>query len=382
MSVSALSSRRPGRVVRTRATRVAGAGAAASLLALVCAASALAAAPIDLGAAESYSVLATTLTSNGPTAMSDDVGTSPATALAGDTAPIVLGQTHLGDAQAATAKAALDVAYGNAVLLPSTDALPADLAGQSFGPGVYNATAAIGFTAGGVLTLTGDRNAVFVFQIGAALSVGAGARVNLEGGADACNVFWAVGGAATIGATANFAGTVMSDASVGLGASSRVDGRVMSRGPVTLSANAIRTACTQTIEVPGPAGPAGPAGATGLTGPAGPAGVGGADGERGARGLDGPQGATGATGLDGQIGATGLAGLAGDGAGWPDRRDGSRGSRGGDGAGWPDRRDGLAGLAGRRGWMARSARRVSRVSRGRRGWMARSARRVSRAVTV
>ncbi len=136
----------------------------------------------------------------------------------------------------------------------------------------------------------------------------------LTGGADACNVFWAVGGAATIGATANFAGTLMANTSIGIGAGSRVDGRVLSRGPATLASNAIRTACTETVVVPGPAGPAGPAGApgpTGPTGPAGPAGTSGAQGATGPAGVQGPTGATGFTGLTGLTGLMGAPGLMG-----------------------------------------------------------------------
>ena len=53
-----------------------------------------------MGNAHDYSVLASTLTSNGATAMSDNLGVWPAATVAGDTAPIVLGETHLGDTQA------------------------------------------------------------------------------------------------------------------------------------------------------------------------------------------------------------------------------------------------------------------------------------------
>src|SRR5687767_407277 len=200
MSAIEFSFRRLARV-RTRAARALAGALSSSLVALVCASSALAVEPVEMGDAHDYSVLATTLTSNGPTAMSDNLGVWPGTTFAGDTPPIVLGEQHLGDAEAQAAAASLDLAYGDAVLRPSTDALPANLAGATLNPGVYDTAGAMGFTASGVLTLDaqGDPDAVFILQIGAALTVGASAEVHLVGGAQACNVFWAVGGATSIG---------------------------------------------------------------------------------------------------------------------------------------------------------------------------------------
>jgi len=298
----------------------------ASLLTLALAVPAVGAEPVDLGAAATYSVLAPSLTSNGPTAMSEDLGST--VAVAGDAAPIVLGQTRIGG-PAAPAQADLDLAYGDAVLRPGVPFGVADLAGATLTPGVYYSTAAMGFTAGGTLTLDGggDPDAVFILQIGGALSVGASAQVALIGDADPCNVFWAVNGATTIGATSRFAGTVMADLGITVGAGSRVDGRLLAdKAAITLASTAVRTACAETVLVPGPVGPAGPVGPPGadgsdgsdgtdglpgVTGPAGPAGPAGDDGAVGPTGSMGPAGPTGFTGLTGPIGPTGLIGLMG-----------------------------------------------------------------------
>jgi hypothetical protein len=311
----------PSHVPRGRPRRGLAGAASASLLALALAAPAVAAEPVDLGAAGTYSVLAPSLTSNGPTAMSEDLGSS--VAVAGDAAPIVLGQTRIG-AGAAPAQADLDLAYGDAVLRPGVPFAVADLAGATLTPGVYYSTAAMGFTAGGTLTLDGggDPDAVFILQIGGALTVGASAQVALVGDADPCNVFWAVNGATTIGATSRFAGTVMADLGITVGAGSRVDGRLLAdTAAITLASTAVRTACAATVVVPGPAGPAGPTG---------PAGVDGADGADGATGPAGPAGAAGPTGLTGPIGPTGLIGLMG-----PVGAAGSPGPRGLDGLAGP-----------------------------------------------
>jgi uncharacterized repeat protein (TIGR01451 family) len=306
----------------SRQARVLTGALSASLLALVFAGSARAVEPVDMGDAHDHSVVAAAVTSTGATAMSDNLAsTAP---VAGT--PIVLGQSHIGSA-AEPAKASMNVAYGDAQLRPSTNALPANLAGASFGPGVYTATGAMGFTASGVLTLTGDENAVFIFQIGAALTVGASAEVKLQGGASPCNVFWQVNGAITIGASSKLAGTLMAAADITVGAGSRVDGRLLSQGAVTLDSNAIRTACTETELV---AGPPGPAGADGARGPQG------IPGEIGADGADGADGANGADGLDGLQGAAGIQGIAGTtGAAGADGRTGADGPPGADGAPTP-----------------------------------------------
>jgi uncharacterized repeat protein (TIGR01451 family) len=297
VSIADLSHGRRSDAAR-RMIRAAAAALTASLLALAVAASARAIEPVAMGVAHDYSVLGAAVTSTGATAMSDDLGSTAAVA----GTPIVLGLTHIGTA-ADAAKAGMNLAYGDALLRPSTGALPANLGGASVGPGVYNAPGAMGFTAGTAMTLTGDQNAVFIFQIGGALSIGAGAQVNLVGGARPCNVFWQVNGATTIGASSKFAGTVMASSDITVGADTRVDGRVLSTGAITLASNAIRTACTTTVLVAGPAGPAGPTGVQGIqgaTGPAGPAGVTGVTGAAGSTGL------TGTSGLPGPVGPAGV----------------------------------------------------------------------------
>jgi uncharacterized repeat protein (TIGR01451 family) len=328
----------------------------AAVLALWFVGAASAAEPVDMGSAHDYSVFANTLTSNGPTAMSDNLGVSPGATFGGDTAPIVLGETHLGDSAAAAAASSFDHAYGDAVVRPSAGTAPADLAGASLDPGVYNATGATGFTAGGVLTLDahGDRNAVFIFQVGGALTVGANAEVKLVGEADACNVFWAVGAAAGLGANSKFAGTLLvPSGAVTIGAGSRVDGRVMGGGAVTLSGNAIRTACSETIVVPGPEGPRGPAGADGVAGVQGIQGDVGADGRAGNDGLDGADGLDGTNGIDGLQGSTGAAGTDGtagiDGLDGTNGHDGAAGATGATGFTGPIGLTGPTGLTGSEG---------------------------------
>ena len=116
-------------------------------------------------------------------------------------------------------------AYNALAALPAgPNAGAGHLGGLTLAPGVYTASPSGTGTfdiVGSDLTLDakGDPNAVFIFQIGAALTVGApGAprSVILINGAQAKNVFWQVGSAATIngGGGGTMVGSILSNAGV------------------------------------------------------------------------------------------------------------------------------------------------------------------------
>ncbi|CAN5794956.1 hypothetical protein BH23ACT4_BH23ACT4_00400 [soil metagenome] len=74
-----------------------------------------------------------------------------------------------------------------------------------------------------------DPNSVFIIQIVGALGTTATvSSVSLINGAQACNVFWAVSAAVTMGAGASFAGNVMATGEITTGAGVTVDGRLLS----------------------------------------------------------------------------------------------------------------------------------------------------------
>ncbi len=121
---------------------------------------------------------------------------------------------------------------------------PANLAGITLFPGVYTAPAGSYAIQGGNLTLDaqGNANAVWVFQMATTLTVGGpGAgfpqSIILANGAQAKNVFWQVGSAATInaGGGGTMVGTIISQAgaafsTVGSVTPVTLDGRVLSLG--------------------------------------------------------------------------------------------------------------------------------------------------------
>ena len=94
-------------------------------------------------------------------------------------------------------------AYNAMVALPPGANPGANLGGLTLAPGVYTAPGGSFLLTGSDLTLDaqGDANAVWVFQMATSLTVGAAGaprNVTLINGAQAQNVFWQVGSAATI----------------------------------------------------------------------------------------------------------------------------------------------------------------------------------------
>ena len=194
-------------------------------------------APVGLGTAGAYAVLGTTVTNGGATVLNGYLGSS--SPIAGPELPTVNGQTHVGDSSDVQAQTDLGLAYDAARGLTHTATFSGDQNGLTLLPGVYYAGAAIAVT--GTMTLNGggDPNAVFVFQVEAALNTGASSAIVLTNGAKASNVFWQVLGAANTGAGSSFAGTIMASGAITLGAGASVYGRALSLAAITLAANTV-----------------------------------------------------------------------------------------------------------------------------------------------
>ena len=197
-------------------------------------------APVGLGTAESFAILAgTTVTNTGtPTVISGDVGVSPGSAVDGFLPGVVNnGEIHAADAVAASAQADLTIAFDDAAgRLPVKSGI-IDLTGRKFPSGVYSG-GEVGLT--GTVTLVGDSSSVFIFQAASTLITGSGSRVVLEGDINPCNVFWQVGSSATLGSGSQFVGTVLALTSITAESAATVEGRLLARnGAVTLDANVI-----------------------------------------------------------------------------------------------------------------------------------------------
>jgi hypothetical protein len=200
-------------------------------------------APVALGSAGNYAVLAgSTITSSGLTVVNGDLGLSPGTSLSGFPPGTVIGTKHIADPAAAAAKADLTIAYNDAAGRSTAPiSVAGNLGGQTLTPGLYKSASSLAISSGD-LTLDGqgDINAVFIFQMGTTLVTTSGRQVILIGGAQAANVFWQVGTSATIGSGSGMKGTILANQSISFAAGATLAGRALARiGGVTLIGDAI-----------------------------------------------------------------------------------------------------------------------------------------------
>ncbi|MCU1521715.1 MAG: hypothetical protein JWN19_2100, partial [Arthrobacter sp.] len=215
-------------------------GVFALALTLVWQSPAFAAAPVNLGTAGSFSVLAgATVTNTGLTTLEGDLGVSPGTATTGFPPGIVGGTVHAADATALGAQSDLTAAYDEAADLALTASVSGDLVGRTLPAGVYKSTGPLAVS--GSLTLDGQGNpdSVFIFQIASTLTTATSSNIILTNNAQACNVYWQVGSSATLGTASSFTGTVLALRSITVTTGARVEGRVLARnGQVSLDTNA------------------------------------------------------------------------------------------------------------------------------------------------
>jgi hypothetical protein len=229
-----------------------------------------AATTVQLGTATPFAVLGGSAVTDVPTSsILGDVGLSPAAGsnITGLTQAEVTGTIYSTDgtgpagnvnnpALLTQAKNDLTTAYVAAAGQPPTTTFLAgdnQLGGQTLTPGVYafGHAASANITAASPLVLNGegDTNAVFVFQASSDLVTASNSVVQLENGAQACNVFWQVGSSATLNSASTFVGTIMALTSATLTPGVTVHGRVLARnGAVSLDADTIDapTSCAVT----------------------------------------------------------------------------------------------------------------------------------------
>jgi hypothetical protein len=161
--------------------------------------------------------------------------------LEGTTATLAIATTALSEAQ---------TAYTTLQGLPSTGVLAGEVGGATIYPGVYTNASTVGITNGDLtLDAQGDPNAYWVFQIGSSLTVGEAGQprsVILAHGAQASNVFWAVGSGATINGAGGgtMVGTIISMAgievsTVGNAAITKINGRLLALTASTTLVNTV-----------------------------------------------------------------------------------------------------------------------------------------------
>ncbi len=211
--------------------------------------------------ADSFAVLAgDTITNTGPTTITGDLGLHPGTAVTG--APVVFGAMNVTNQAALDAKNALRSAYVDAQGRSGATLIPGGaLGGLTLGPGLYKHGTAglqsLGIASGETLVLNGSADDVWIFQTDSTLIAETGTTVRFQGGAQACNVFWQVGSAATLRAGSKFVGTVMAHDDITLETGATVlDGRLLAgaqangAGALVLDTNTITRSDCATVVPP------------------------------------------------------------------------------------------------------------------------------------
>jgi uncharacterized protein with beta-barrel porin domain len=208
-----------------------------------------------LGTAAIYGVLAgSTITNTGPTVINGGLGLSPGAACTGFIFTVnpscsnplgagsVTGPINVANALAVQAQSDNTIAFLNLASRPPTANLTGqDLGGLTLGPGVYRFDSSAQLTGNLTLNGLGNPNAVFIFQIGSALTTASASSVSLINGAQGANVFWQVGSSATLGTTTSFVGDILALTSITLtnGATINCGDALAQTGAVTLDTNVI-----------------------------------------------------------------------------------------------------------------------------------------------
>lgn len=215
--------------------------------------------PVNLGTAANYAILAKTGISTVPdSAITGDIGVSPieAAAITGfsltadatnvfATSPQITGNVYAADYAAptgenlTTAVGDMETAYTDAAgrAINYTNVFTGDLSGQTLTTGVYKWDNDVLINSD--LTLAGDANDVFIFQIDKGITQASDTKVILAGGVQAKNIFWQVSETVSIGTGAHFEGIVLAKTNIALESQASINGRLLTQTAATLIQNTI-----------------------------------------------------------------------------------------------------------------------------------------------
>jgi len=219
-------------------------------------------APVNLGTAGNFAILAKSGISTVPTsAITGDIGVSPigSTALTGfslsvdasgqfATSPQVTGHVYASDyavptpVNLTTAISDMQTAYTDAAgrTTPDFTELGAgQIGGLTLAPGLYKWGTDVLISSD--VTINGSATDVWIFQIAGKLIQANGTRVFLSGGALAKNIFWQSAGDVSLGTTAHSEGIVLCQTAISLATGASINGRLLAQTAVTLDGSTVAT---------------------------------------------------------------------------------------------------------------------------------------------
>ncbi len=238
-----------------------GAGDTATYTVTVTVSAAKGPAPVNLGTAGNFVILAkSAVSTTGTTAVVGDIGVSPSAAsyitgfslIADSTntfsrSSLVTGKIFAANYATPTpavmtaAVSDMELAFADAAGRTSPDFTElggGNVSGMTLEPGLYKWGTGVLITSAGV-TLEGGADDVWIFQVAQNLTVNNSAMITLSGGAQAKNIFWQVAGQATLGTAVNFKGIVLSKTLTSMNTGTIMNGRALAQTAVTLNATAI-----------------------------------------------------------------------------------------------------------------------------------------------
>ncbi len=217
-------------------------------------------APVNLGSAGNYVILAKSAISNVPTsAITGDMGLSPAAASfitgfsltlpagsAFSTSSQVTGNVYASDyavptpSNLTTAIGDMELAYTDAagrVTPDFSELATGSIGGLTLPPGLYKWSNTV--TISSDVTLQGSATDIWIFQIAGGITQASATRVILSGGALAKNIFWQSFGVVSLGTTAHMEGVILAQTAITLATGATANGRLLAQTAVTLEGNTV-----------------------------------------------------------------------------------------------------------------------------------------------
>ncbi|KAK4698228.1 hypothetical protein P7C70_g8054, partial [Phenoliferia sp. Uapishka_3] len=219
-------------------------------------------APVNLGTAGNYAILAKTGVSTVPqSSITGDLGASPVaktyytgfSTTDSETGTYATSQQVNGRLYAAndasptpsvltTAVSDMQTAFTDAASRSNPDYLNlggGTVSGYTFAPGLYNWGSDVQITAD--CYVNGTANDTWIFQISGELTVASATKLILSGGAAPGNIVWVVSQSVTLGSTSEFNGIMLGQTALHMNTGASINGRLLAQSAVTLQSATVQS---------------------------------------------------------------------------------------------------------------------------------------------